>query len=145
MQRLVSCTTQTLGFDRVFTLTHPIARVDPSLAAASFLVSAAVNLPSTDVWCILYPALKYFLRSDITAIKEEAILMALKPPVRMLKGSLSTDSPFHVRFPDLYLMLWSPGQSEGINRSFGRALRTETGPFQEQRLCGKALQTFAAL
>jgi hypothetical protein len=83
---------------------HPAARAELSLAAASFLASAAVNLPSTDVWCILYPALKYFLRSDITAVKEGVILMALKPPVRTLKGYLSSDSPFHVRFLDPYLM-----------------------------------------
>ena len=71
--------------------------------------------------------------------------MALKPPVRMLKYCVPTDSPFCIRFLDLYSMLSSPGQGEGINRSFGRALRIEIGPFQEQRLCGKALQIFVAL
>ncbi|KAG8960407.1 Serine/threonine-protein kinase [Tulasnella sp. 419] len=49
--------------------------------AIAFLASAAKKLPSTDVWCILYPSLRSLLRSDITAITEQHLLMTVKPPL----------------------------------------------------------------
>ncbi|KIM24835.1 hypothetical protein M408DRAFT_227086 [Serendipita vermifera MAFF 305830] len=50
-------------------------------AAVSFLASAARQLPKTDVWCILYPSLKYFLRSDVRELDEGTLLEFVKPPV----------------------------------------------------------------
>ena len=50
-------------------------------AAVSFLASAARQLPKTEVWCILYPSLKYFLRSDVRDLDEETLLSCVKPPV----------------------------------------------------------------
>lgn len=65
-----------------------ICRIPPSLsishfnlAAVSFLASAARQLPKTDVWCILYPSLKYFLRSDVRDLDEETLLTFVKEPV----------------------------------------------------------------
>ena len=49
--------------------------------AALFIASAAKALPITDVWCILYPSLKHFLRSDIRAVDVQSILKSLKSPV----------------------------------------------------------------
>ncbi|KAG8848832.1 Serine/threonine-protein kinase [Serendipita sp. 411] len=50
-------------------------------AAVSFLASAARKLPRTDVWCILYPSLRYFLRSDVRDLNEGTLLAYIKPSV----------------------------------------------------------------
>jgi phosphoinositide-3-kinase, regulatory subunit 4 len=50
--------------------------------ATAFIASAAQHLPSSDVWGILYPSLRHFLRSDVRSIDEFSLLSALKPPVR---------------------------------------------------------------
>lgn len=52
------------------------------LGAAAFIAAAAKHLPSSDVWCILYPSLRHFLRSDVKVIDEQSLLTAMKPPVR---------------------------------------------------------------
>ncbi|EKM56683.1 uncharacterized protein PHACADRAFT_183284 [Phanerochaete carnosa HHB-10118-sp] len=49
--------------------------------AAAFIAAAAKHLPPSDVWCILYPSLKHFLRSDIQDVDERSLLLALKPPL----------------------------------------------------------------
>ncbi|KAI0342433.1 ARM repeat-containing protein [Trametopsis cervina] len=49
--------------------------------AAAFITAAAKRLPASDVWCILYPSLKHFLRSDIREVDEQSLLIALKPAV----------------------------------------------------------------
>ena len=49
--------------------------------AAAFIASAAKHLPPSDVWCILYPSLKHFLRSDVTDVDEKSLLLAMKRPV----------------------------------------------------------------
>ncbi|KAF9023922.1 ARM repeat-containing protein [Hymenopellis radicata] len=64
----------TLGF-----LYHPNVWVRQG--AASFIASAAKHLPESDVWCIVYPSLRHFLRSDISTIDEQSLLAAMKPPV----------------------------------------------------------------
>lgn len=51
------------------------------LGAAAFMSSAAKHLPRSDVWCILYPSLRYFLKSDVVNIDESSLLTAMKPPV----------------------------------------------------------------
>ena len=33
------------------------------------------------MWCILYPSLKHFLRSDVTDVDEKSLLLAMKRPV----------------------------------------------------------------
>lgn len=50
--------------------------------AAAFIAAAAKHLPPSDVWCILYPSLRHFLRSDVKAIDEQNLLAVMKPPVR---------------------------------------------------------------
>jgi phosphoinositide-3-kinase, regulatory subunit 4 len=54
----------------------------PVSGATAFIASAAQHLPSRDVWGILYPSLRHFLRSDVRNIDELSLLTALKPPVR---------------------------------------------------------------
>ena len=34
------------------------------------------------MWCILYPSLKHFLRSDVRDVDEKSLLLAMKRPVR---------------------------------------------------------------
>lgn len=51
------------------------------LGAAAFIGSAANHLPQSDVWCILYPSLRHYLRSDVRIVDEMSLLSALKPPV----------------------------------------------------------------
>ncbi|KAL0574075.1 Serine/threonine-protein kinase [Marasmius crinis-equi] len=64
----------TLGF-----LYHPNNWIRQG--AAAFIASAAKHLPASDVWCILYPSLRHFLRSEIAVIDEQSLLVALKPPL----------------------------------------------------------------
>ncbi|KIP05625.1 hypothetical protein PHLGIDRAFT_128766 [Phlebiopsis gigantea 11061_1 CR5-6] len=47
--------------------------------AAAFIAAATKHLPPSDVWCILYPSLKYFLRSDLRDADERSLLLAMKP------------------------------------------------------------------
>lgn len=54
------------------------------VGAAAFIAAAAKHLPPSDVWCILYPSLKHFLRSDVRDADEQSLLLALKHPVRLL-------------------------------------------------------------
>lgn len=53
-----------------------------ALDAAAFIAAAAKHLPHSDVWCILYPSLRHFLRSDVRLIDEHNLLTVVKPPVR---------------------------------------------------------------
>ncbi|KAF8499959.1 hypothetical protein BU17DRAFT_59124 [Hysterangium stoloniferum] len=52
-----------------------------NLGASAFIARETKNLPSTDVWCILYPSLKHFFRSDLRSISERGLLLTLKTPV----------------------------------------------------------------
>lgn len=51
------------------------------VGAAAFIAAAALHLPPSDVWCILYPSLRHFLKSDVAEINELSLLVAMKPPV----------------------------------------------------------------
>ncbi|KAL1939405.1 hypothetical protein VTO73DRAFT_9961 [Trametes versicolor] len=64
----------TLGF-----LYHPNIWIRQG--AAAFIASAAKHLPPSDVWCILYPSLKHFLRSDVRDVDEKSLLLAMKYPL----------------------------------------------------------------
>ncbi|KAF8653642.1 hypothetical protein AX16_003794 [Volvariella volvacea WC 439] len=64
----------TLGF-----LYHPNIWIRQG--AAAFIVAAAKQLPTADVWCILYPSLRHYLRSDIAEIDEASLLTAMKTPL----------------------------------------------------------------
>lgn len=52
-----------------------------NIGAVAFITSAGQHLPPSDIWCILYPSLRHFMKSDIVAIDEQSLLTALKPPV----------------------------------------------------------------
>ncbi|TFK19255.1 ARM repeat-containing protein [Coprinopsis marcescibilis] len=64
----------TLGF-----LYHPNIWIRQG--AAAFITSAAQHLPTSDIWCILYPSLRHFLKSDVTDITTLSLLRAMKPPL----------------------------------------------------------------
>ncbi|KAL4253381.1 Serine/threonine-protein kinase Vps15-like protein [Abortiporus biennis] len=64
----------TLGF-----LYHPNVWIRQG--AAAFIAAAAKHLPPSDVWCILYPSLKHFLRSEIKEVDEQSLLLSMKPPI----------------------------------------------------------------
>ncbi|KAJ7594229.1 hypothetical protein C8J56DRAFT_926236 [Mycena floridula] len=64
----------TLGF-----LYHPNAWIRQG--AVAFIASAANHLPASDVWCILYPSLRVYLKSDVVKIDKPSLLVALKPPL----------------------------------------------------------------
>ncbi|ORX62898.1 ARM repeat-containing protein [Hesseltinella vesiculosa] len=49
--------------------------------AVGFIASATKHLSQTDRWCIIYPLLKPFLRSDIAEISEQQILENAKSPI----------------------------------------------------------------
>ncbi|KAJ4489999.1 hypothetical protein J3R30DRAFT_3277445 [Lentinula aciculospora] len=62
----------TLGF-----LYHPNIWIRQG--AAAFIAAAAKHLPPSDVWCILYPSLRHFLKSDVETIDEKSLLNTMKP------------------------------------------------------------------
>ena len=70
--------------------TRAHARSHKLLGAAAFIAAAAKHLPPSDVWCILYPSLKYFLRSDLRDADERSLLLAMKPPVRQTPFELTS-------------------------------------------------------
>ncbi|KAG6877788.1 hypothetical protein C0993_003882 [Termitomyces sp. T159_Od127] len=49
--------------------------------SAAFIASAVRHLPPSDVWCILYPSLRHFLKCDVKEVEELSLLMAMKPPL----------------------------------------------------------------
>lgn len=49
--------------------------------AVGFISSTAKHLPKTDLWCIVYPLIRPFLRSDIAEINEESLLQNMEIPV----------------------------------------------------------------
>ncbi len=65
----------TLGF-----LYHPNYWIRQGTMA--FIAAAVTQLPSSDVWCILYPSLRHFVRSDVATITEQSLLNTMKLPVR---------------------------------------------------------------
>lgn len=68
-------------------------KLDVCSGAAAFITAAGQHLPPSDIWCILYPSLRHFMKSDILTIDEHSLLMALKPPVNIsLPFSCLTDS-----------------------------------------------------
>ncbi|KAF5325055.1 hypothetical protein D9619_009624 [Psilocybe cf. subviscida] len=62
----------TLGF-----LYHPNIWIRQG--AAAFITSAGQHLPPSDIWCILYPSLRHFLKSDVAKVDEQSLLVAMKP------------------------------------------------------------------
>ncbi|KAF8721956.1 hypothetical protein AX14_010044 [Amanita brunnescens Koide BX004] len=62
----------TLGF-----LYHPNVWIRQGTVA--FIAAAVAHLPSSDVWCILYPSLRHFVRSDVATITEQSLLNTMKP------------------------------------------------------------------
>ncbi|RCH97242.1 Serine/threonine-protein kinase, partial [Rhizopus stolonifer] len=49
--------------------------------AIGFISSSAKNLPKTDLWCIIYPMLRPFLRSDIAQVNEGTLLENVETPI----------------------------------------------------------------
>ncbi|GAA5807781.1 hypothetical protein MFLAVUS_001160 [Mucor flavus] len=60
-------------------LCHPNAWIRNG--AVGFIASTAKHLPKTDLWCIVYPMIRPFLRSDIAEINEETLLQNIETPV----------------------------------------------------------------
>ncbi|KAF7292927.1 hypothetical protein MIND_01191800 [Mycena indigotica] len=72
--RIWELMTNTLGF-----LYHPNVWIRQG--AAAFIVCATSHLPESDAWCIIYPSLRHFLKSDIVTLDEQSLLSAMKPPL----------------------------------------------------------------
>ena len=79
------------------------------LAAAAFITTAAEHLPPSDIWCILYPSLRHFLKSDVVKIDEQSILSAMKRPV-----SFSC----HLKFSGLIFIFYFSCQGKFWTRPF---------------------------
>ncbi|MBW0474452.1 hypothetical protein O181_014167 [Austropuccinia psidii MF-1] len=60
-------------------LSHPNSWI--RRASAQLIVTVSQVLRTTDVWCILYPALRKFLRCDIEVLNEWSILTNLEAPI----------------------------------------------------------------
>lgn len=55
--------------------------------SVGFISSAIKHLPETDVWCIIYPLIRPFLRSDVADVNEETLLGNMETPVKQKTGS----------------------------------------------------------
>ncbi|ORZ03447.1 hypothetical protein BCR43DRAFT_483381 [Syncephalastrum racemosum] len=60
-------------------LCHPSTWI--RYGSIGFISSAAKHMPQTDLWCIIYPLLMPFLKSDIAEINEQCLLENLKAPL----------------------------------------------------------------
>ena len=87
--------------------------------AAAFIAAAARRLPASDVWCILYPSLKHFLRSDIREVDERSMLIAMKPPVSVNAAFLETRVNSLGSCRDIFSTLQQNGQRKRRNHLFG--------------------------
>ena len=54
--------------------------------AVGFIAAAARNLPTSDVWCIMYPTVRSLLYADVLELDEMTIMAALLEPVRKIAG-----------------------------------------------------------
>lgn len=70
-------------------LCHPNAWIRNG--AVGFIASTAKHLPKTDLWCIVYPMIRPFLRSDIAEINEETLLQNIETPVSKIDGQPMID------------------------------------------------------
>ncbi|KAF9259304.1 ARM repeat-containing protein [Marasmius fiardii PR-910] len=59
-------------------LSHPNNWIQQG--AVAFIISAVKHLHASDVWRILYPSLRHFLKSDVAVIDEESLLLAMNTP-----------------------------------------------------------------
>lgn len=60
-------------------LCHPSTWV--RYGTVAFVASAAKLLPPTDVWCIIYPLVRPFLKADVAEISELSLMSNVKSPV----------------------------------------------------------------
>jgi len=60
-------------------LSHPNSWI--RRASTELIVTVSQVLPTTDVWCVLYPALRKFLRCDIEDLTKQSILTNLEAPI----------------------------------------------------------------
>ncbi|KAH9453270.1 hypothetical protein Pst134EA_024154 [Puccinia striiformis f. sp. tritici] len=60
-------------------LSHPNSWI--RRASTELIVTVSHVLPTTDVWCVLYPALRKFLRCDIKDLTKQSILANLEAPI----------------------------------------------------------------
>jgi phosphoinositide-3-kinase regulatory subunit 4 len=90
VQIWVFCITPTLGYGKVLPNLFPKTKLTfLTSGATAFIASAAKHLPASDVWGILYPSLRHFLRCDVRDVDEFSLLTALKPPVRRFVAHVS--------------------------------------------------------
>lgn len=90
--------------------------------ATAFIASAAKHLPASDVWGILYPSLRHFLRCDVRDVDEFSLLTALKPPLERqifdaaLQWAMKADKTHFWRGYRKFTKLESPQDSVGAIR-----------------------------
>lgn len=60
-------------------------------AAVGFISSSVKHLPKTDLWCIIYPMIRPFLRSDIAQVNEESLLQNIETPVSTSIWTVDTE------------------------------------------------------
>ncbi|KAI9635914.1 uncharacterized protein MKK02DRAFT_25800 [Dioszegia hungarica] len=77
--------------------------------AVGLVAAAAKNLPPSDVWCILYPALRTMLRSDILVVDEPSMLSSLLSPLSRAKFIAARAAALEDSPPGF----WRPTQQKG--------------------------------
>ncbi|KAI9626663.1 hypothetical protein H4Q26_017761 [Puccinia striiformis f. sp. tritici PST-130] len=90
-------------------LSHPNSWI--RRASTELIVTVSHVLPTTDVWCVLYPALRKFLRCDIKDLTKQSILANLEAPIPRIvyeaasSQPVSTPRQFQANFPDSHALL----------------------------------------
>ncbi|KAI9029972.1 hypothetical protein CLU79DRAFT_733513 [Phycomyces nitens] len=97
--------------------------------AIGFISSTAKNLSQTDIWCIIYPLLKPFLRSDISEINETCLLQSIKTPLprQVYEQAIAWANKASVRS-----LFWKP-QLDKRSQSNSSSKSTIVGPAMKLR------------
>jgi len=114
--------------------------------SVAFIAAAAKQLPKTDVWCILYPSLKHYMRSEVRDVDVRSILLSLKAslPRHIYDFALdwamkSSQSQFWRSHRKLVNKIESPKEAVGSMRRVGKVgartvTRSEEDDAQLQKL-----------
>ncbi|CAO0789210.1 unnamed protein product [Mucor circinelloides] len=99
-------------------------------AAVGFISSSVKHLPKTDLWCIIYPMIRPFLRSDISQVTEESLLENIETPIsrQVYEQSINWATKATVKSKFWKQQIVKPAKDQGSSKSS----RMSMGPAENQ-------------
>ncbi|RHZ45574.1 hypothetical protein Glove_669g16 [Diversispora epigaea] len=104
--------------------------------AIAFIASAAKLLPTTDVWCIVYPIIRPFLQADIAEITEIHLLENVKDPI----PRVVYDAAVNWAGRSNKTLFWKPAKERKANKT---ASATVSGSASITNLLSRRTSTLA--